>query len=161
MNMTFYGAVREVTGSMHLLTTENDRVLMDCGMFQGRRKEAAGKNRVVPFDPGILSNIVLSHAHIDHSGRIPLLTSRDFSGRIVCTRPTAEACEYLLLDSARIQESDANYLNYKNVRNTLSKMKSAGRGKKISKSEKSEIKNLLKKNRHDINTEVINDFIED
>jgi metallo-beta-lactamase family protein len=161
MNVTFYGAVREVTGSMHLLTTENDRVLLDCGMFQGRRKEAAQKNRMVPFDPQILSNIVLSHAHIDHSGRIPLLTSRDFSGRVVCTRPTAGACEYLLLDSAHIQESDANYLNYKNVRNTLSKMKSTGRGKKISKSEKSEIKNLLKKNRHDLNTEAINDIIED
>jgi metallo-beta-lactamase family protein len=161
MNVTFYGAVREVTGSMHLLATDNDCVLMDCGMFQGRRKESAEKNRVMPFDPGILTNIVLSHAHIDHSGRLPVLTSRDFSGRIVCTRPTAEACEYLLLDSARIQESDANYLNYKNVRNTLSRMKTSGRGKKISKSQKSEIKNLLKKNRHDINTEVINDLIED
>ena len=107
MNVTFYGAVREVTGSMHLLTTEKDRILMDCGLFQGRRRESAEKNRVVPFDPKILSNIVLSHAHIDHSGRIPMLTSRDFSGRIVCTRPTAAACEYLLLDSAHIQESDA------------------------------------------------------
>jgi metallo-beta-lactamase family protein len=161
MNVTFYGAVREVTGSMHLLTTANDRVLMDCGMFQGHRKEAAEKNRVVPFDPQILSNIVLSHAHIDHSGRIPLLTSRDFSGRIVCTRPTAAACEYLLRDSAHIQESDANYLNYKNVRNALSKVKTSARGKKISKSEKSEIKKLLKKSRHDLNTEVINDLIED
>ena len=161
MNVTFHGAVREVTGSMHLLTTENDRVLMDCGMFQGRRKEAAEKNRVVPFDPKILSNIVLSHAHIDHSGRIPMLTSRDFSGRIVCTRPTAAACEYLLPDSAHIQESDAQYLNYKNVRNTLSRMKTSGRGKKMTKSEKSEIKKLLKKNRHELNNEVINDLIED
>ncbi len=161
MNVTFYGAVREVTGSMHLLTTENDRVLMDCGMFQGRRKETAEKNRMVPFDPQILSNIVLSHAHIDHSGRIPLLTSRAFSGRIVCTRPTAAACDYLLPDSAHIQESDANYLNYKNVRNALSKTKASGRGKKISKTEKSEIKNLLKKNRHDLDTEVINGLIED
>jgi metallo-beta-lactamase family protein len=161
MNVTFYGAVREVTGSMHLLTTENDRVLMDCGMFQGRRKESAEKNRVVPFDPKILSNIVLSHAHIDHCGRIPLLTSRDFSGRIVCTRPTAAACEYLLRDSAHIQESDAEYLNYKNIRHALSRAKSSGRGKKMSKSEKSEIKRLLKKNRHDLNNEVINDLIED
>lgn len=161
MNVTFYGAVREVTGSMHLLTTENDRILMDCGMFQGRRKEAAEKNRVVPFDPRILSNIVLSHAHIDHSGRIPMLTSRDFSGRIACTRPTAAACEYLLPDSAHIQESDAEYLNYKNVRNTLSRVKSSGRNKNMSKNEKSEIKKLLKKNRHQLNTEVINDLIED
>ena len=161
MYMTFYGAVREVTGSMHLLTTDRDRVLMDCGMFQGHRRESAEKNRVVPFDPRILSNIVLSHAHIDHSGRIPLLTRRDFSGRIVCTRPTAAACEYLLPDSAHIQESDASYLNYKNVRNALSKMKTSGRGQKISKSDKKEIKALLKKNRHDLNTDVINDLIED
>ncbi len=161
MHITFYGAVREVTGSMHLLTTDSDRVLMDCGMFQGRRKESAEKNLVVPFDPRILSNIVLSHAHIDHSGRIPLLTRRDFSGRIVCSRPTAGACEYLLPDSASIQESDANYLNYKNLRNALTRMKTSGRGKKVSKSEKKEIKELLKKNRHDLNTEVINDLIED
>ena len=88
MHVTFHGAVREVTGSMHLLTTENDRILLDCGMFQGRRKETAEKNTVLPFDPRILTNIVLSHAHIDHSGRVPLLTKRDFSGRIICTRAT-------------------------------------------------------------------------
>ena len=74
MHVSFYGAVREVTGSMHLLATEQDRILLDCGMFQGRRKESDEKNRIMPFDPGILSNVVLSHAHIDHSGRIPLLT---------------------------------------------------------------------------------------
>jgi metallo-beta-lactamase family protein len=146
---------------MHLLSTETDHVLMDCGMFQGRRKEAAGKNRVVPFDPGFLTNIILSHAHIDHSGRLPVLTRRNFTGRIVCTRPTAEACEYLLLDSARIQESDANYLNYKNVRNTLSKLKSSGRGKKVSKHRKNELTKLLKRNRHDLNIEVIDDTIEE
>lgn len=161
MNVTFYGAVREVTGSMHLLTTDNDRILMDCGMFQGRRRDAAEKNRVVPFDPKILSNIVLSHAHVDHCGRIPMLTSREFSGRIVCTRPTAAACDYLLLDSAHIQESDADYLNYKTVRNTLSRVKSGGRGRKVSKSPNSEIKKLLKKDRHELNREVINDLIED
>ena len=74
MYVTFYGAVREVTGSMHLLTTDEDRVILDAGLFQGRRKEAAEKNKVIPFDPRMLTNIVLSHAHIDHSGRIPLLT---------------------------------------------------------------------------------------
>ncbi|MBT8351381.1 MAG: MBL fold metallo-hydrolase, partial [Deltaproteobacteria bacterium] len=70
MHMTFYGAVREVTGSMHLLSAGNERILFDCGMFQGRRKEAAEKNRVLPFDPSMISTCVLSHAHIDHSGRI-------------------------------------------------------------------------------------------
>ena len=70
MHITSYGAVREVTGSMHLITTERDRVLLDCGMFQGRRRESAEKNKAMPFDPKILTNVVLSHAHIDHSGRL-------------------------------------------------------------------------------------------
>ena len=125
MNITFYGAVREVTGSMHLLTTEHDRILLDCGMFQGRRKETREKNTVIPFDPRILTNVVLSHAHIDHSGRLPLLTKHDFAGRIICTRATAAACEYLLLDSAHIQESDADYLNYKTVRSALHRMETS------------------------------------
>ena len=132
MYVTFYGAVREVTGSMHLLTTGEDRVILDCGLFQGRRKETAEKNRVIPFDPRILTNIVLSHAHIDHSGRIPLLTKNDFAGRIICTRATAAASEYLLRDSAHIQESDANYLNYKTARNALNKMHTSKSGEKIS-----------------------------
>ena len=85
MEVTFYGAVREVTGSMHLLATERDRILLDCGMFQGRRKETAEKNRILPLDPRLVTNLILSHAHIDHSGRIPLLTKRDFAGRIIST----------------------------------------------------------------------------
>ncbi len=115
MHITFYGAVREVTGSMHLLNTDQDRILLDCGMYQGRRKTAAEKNRVLPFDPDILTNMVLSHAHIDHSGRIPLITRNGFNGRIYCTRATVDACGYMLPDSAHIQESDAEYLNYKTV----------------------------------------------
>ena len=82
MHITFYGAAREVTGSMHLLTTATDRILLDCGLFQGRRKEAAEKNKVMPFDPSIITNVVLSHAHIDHSGRLPILTKNGFNGRI-------------------------------------------------------------------------------
>ena len=74
MHVTFFGAVREVTGSMHLVCNEEDRVLLDCGMFQGRRQEAAEKNRVMPFDPAMLTNMILSHAHIDHSGRIPVMS---------------------------------------------------------------------------------------
>jgi metallo-beta-lactamase family protein len=161
MHITFYGAVREVTGSMHLLSADHDRILMDCGLFQGRRKETAEKNRIIPFDPRILTNIVLSHAHIDHSGRIPVLTRRDFSGRIVCSRPTVAACEYLLPDSAHIQESDANYLNYKIVRTALSQMKASHKGKKATQKEKNEIHRLLKKNRHELNTEAIDRLIEE
>ena len=91
MDVTFCGAAGEVTGSMHLLDTGADRILMDCGMFQGRRKEAQEKNKKFPIDPKTISNMVLSHAHIDHSGRIPLLTRRDFAGRVICSRPTASA----------------------------------------------------------------------
>ncbi len=158
MNVTFYGAVREVTGSMHLLSTEKDRILLDCGMYQGRRKTAAEKNRVLPFDPGILTNIVLSHAHIDHSGRIPLITKNGFNGRIYCTRATADACGYLLPDSAHIQESDAEYLNYKTVRGALSRMR-PGESGKTSKRELQDIKKLLKKSKHKLNAEAINDYI--
>jgi len=159
MYITFYGAVREVTGSMHLLTTENDRILLDCGMFQGRRKESNRKNRVLPFDPAILTNLVLSHAHIDHSGRIPLLTKRGFRGRIFCSRTTADACEYLLPDSAHIQESDANYLNYKTVRSALTQLKTSSGNKKNVSRELKEIKNLLKKGRHKLDVDAIGEVM--
>jgi metallo-beta-lactamase family protein len=159
MEVTFYGAVREVTGSLHLLSTDHDRVLLDCGMFQGSRKEAAEKNTVLPFDPRIVTNVVLSHAHIDHSGRLPLLTKHDFSGRIIATRATAAACEYLLLDSAYIQESDADYLNYKTLRSALAEAKKSKGAKKISNRGMKEIKRLLKKERHKLNTEAINELI--
>jgi metallo-beta-lactamase family protein len=112
MHVTFYGAAREVTGSMHMLSTETDHVLFDCGMFQGRRKQSEEKNRVIPFDPALVTNILLSHAHIDHTGRNPLMTKNHFPGRVITTRATVDSCNYLLLDSAHIQESDAQYLNY-------------------------------------------------
>jgi metallo-beta-lactamase family protein len=155
MHITFYGGVREVTGSMHLLTTNSDRILLDCGMFQGRRKETEAKNRTLPFDPRILTNIVLSHAHIDHSGRIPLVTSRDFNGRVICTRVTAAACEYLLLDSAHIQEFDARYLNYKAVRSLLYKTKTSSLTRRLSTRATKKIKKMLKKKRNDLNMEAI------
>ena len=160
MQITFYGAVREVTGSMHLLTTNNDHILLDCGMFQGRRKETREKNKIMPFDPRTLTNVVLSHAHIDHSGRIPMLTKHDFAGRIIATRATASACDYLLLDSAHIQESDAEYLNYKTVRSALHQMEAKASSKKGSKKKLKELKKALKKNRHRLNVDVINEMIE-
>ena len=110
MEITFYGGVREVTGSLHLLKAGQDRILFDCGMFQGRRKESKEKNRVMPVEPAALTNVVLSHAHIDHSGRLPVLLKQGFNGRILCTSATADACNYLLLDAAHMQESDASYL---------------------------------------------------
>jgi metallo-beta-lactamase family protein len=159
MQITFYGAVREVTGSMHLIETRNNRILLDCGMFQGRRKETNEKNRTLPVDPVTVTNVVLSHAHIDHSGRIPILTKNSFNGRVICTRATADASIYLLRDSAHIQESDADYLNYKTVRSFLSGMNVSGPNKKISKKKLDHIKKELKKEGHRINTEKINELV--
>jgi metallo-beta-lactamase family protein len=159
MLVSFYGAVREVTGSMHLISTESDRVLLDCGLFQGRRRETAEKNRVLPFDPCILTNVVLSHAHTDHSGRIPVITQNAFTGRIVCTRATHSACEYLLPDSASIQESDANYLNYKTVRSALSGKDTHRPGKGEPAIDLNGIKKLLKKGRHELNVNSINNLL--
>jgi metallo-beta-lactamase family protein len=156
MQFTSYGGVREVTGSMHLLSINSDRILLDCGMFQGRRKESEEKNRIMPIDPQIVTNVVLSHAHIDHSGRIPVLTKKDFRGRVICTRVTADACEYLLMDAGHIQESDAQYLNYKSVRSFLHKLRSSRKTGKLSKSEDNKIKKLLKKNGGRLDTETIN-----
>ena len=160
MQITFYGAVREVTGSMHLIETGDNRILLDCGMFQGHRKETNEKNQTIPVDPATLTNVVLSHAHIDHSGRIPILTKNNFRGRIICTRVTAAACEYLLRDSAHIQESDASYLNYKTVRSFLSEGKTSVSKKNISKRELNDIKKLLKKKGQQLDIEKINEVIE-
>ncbi len=156
MKITFHGAAREVTGSMHLLQTEKDNVLLDCGLFQGKRSEAAQKNRVAPFDPSILTNIVLSHAHIDHSGRIPLMVKENFNGRIVCTRATKDVCDYMLTDAAHIQESEAEYLNYKAVRNALHKKMHKDKGGKATDKEIKEATQLFKKNKTRLNAEQIN-----
>ena len=155
MQITFYGAAREVTGSMHLLATAEDRVLLDCGLFQGKRSESAEKNRVLPFDPRILTNLVLSHAHTDHSGRIPLLSQKGFAGRVLCTRATHAACTYLLPDSASIQQSDADYLNYKTVRQALTHQTTSRQAGMSPE----EARALLKKGRHALNTEAIDDLL--
>ncbi len=157
MDVTFHGAVREVTGSAHLLSNGNDRVLLDCGMFQGRRKESNEKNRHLPFDVDTITNVVLSHAHIDHSGRIPLLGREGFNGRVFATRATADACEYLLTDAAHIQESDALYLNYKMVRAHLQQTRETGKGHPGDTN--SEIRKFLKKGGHELNVENINEMI--
>jgi metallo-beta-lactamase family protein len=153
MELRFYGAAGEVTGSMHLLDTGNDQILLDCGMFQGRRKESAEKNKIFPLDRSRITNMVLSHAHIDHSGRIPLLTAAEFSGRIVTTRPTKDALGYMLLDSGHIQESDAQYLNYKSLRSFLYQLEQ--KKQKVTNKEKANIKKLLKKSPYELATETI------
>jgi metallo-beta-lactamase family protein len=144
---------------MHLLTSNQNQILLDCGMFQGKRKESDQKNRSLPITASDITNIVLSHGHIDHSGRIPYLVRKGFGGRIICTRATAAACEFLLLDSAHIQESDAAYLNYKLVRNHLYDAQKGKKGRNVKNSEKRKIKKKLKSN-HRLNVEAINELIE-
>jgi metallo-beta-lactamase family protein len=110
MRIRFHGAARTVTGSMHLVETNGHRVLLDCGMFQGRRKEAHERNRTLPFDAADISAVVLSHAHIDHSGNLPALVKNGFRGRIYATPSTRDLCSIMLPDSAHIQEKDAEFL---------------------------------------------------
>jgi len=160
MYVTFHGATREVTGSFHTVSAGNDRIVLDCGLFQGRRKETEAKNRVLAVDPKSITNILLSHAHLDHSGRIPMVVKEGFSGGVFCTRATASACEYLLRDSAKIQEGDASYLNYKTARNFMAKLKTGGR-KKVTREEMAEIKAVLKKGEHRLNSEAIVELLQE
>ncbi len=111
MNITFFGAVRTVTGSMHLLEAKGKRILLDCGLNQGKRKEAFECNRNLPFIPDSIDALVLSHAHIDHSGNIPTLVKLGFNKPIFTTPATTDLCEIMLLDSAHIQEKDVEFVN--------------------------------------------------
>ena len=110
VRLTFWGAAGEVTGSMHLLEAAGARILLDAGLFQGRRAEAAKKNRELPFDPRRIDSIVLSHAHIDHAGRLPLLVRHGFHGPIYATPATRDLTAVMLPDSANIQMKDADFL---------------------------------------------------
>jgi metallo-beta-lactamase family protein len=116
MRITFYGAAQEVTGSMYLVEASGRRVLLECGMYQGHRADAYERNLHFPFNPAEIDALVLSHAHIDHSGNIPNLVKQGFKGNIWCTAATRNLCTYMLLDSARIQESDVEYVNEKAAR---------------------------------------------
>jgi metallo-beta-lactamase family protein len=111
MHLEFWGAVEGVTGSMHLLEFEGIRILMDCGMFQGRRKQAFEQNRDLPFKTEQLHSLVLSHSHIDHSGNIPTLVKGGFKGPVFATRATQDLCSAMLRDSAKIQERDVEFVN--------------------------------------------------
>lgn len=116
MKLTFHGAVRTVTGSQHLLEVNGTRILLDCGLFQGRRQQAFERNRQFPFDPRQVDVMVLSHAHIDHSGNIPSLVKQGFQGDILCTFATRDLCATMLRDSAHIQKYDVQYVNKKRAR---------------------------------------------
>lgn len=110
MEINFWGATRTVTGSMHELRQGNRSILLDCGLFQGRRSEARDRNCCFPFEPRSIDRVVLSHAHIDHSGNLPNLVKQGFHGPIHATPATQDLCRAMLLDSAHIQEKDAEYL---------------------------------------------------
>ena len=125
MQLTFWGAAQTVTGSMHELTVNGQRYLLDCGLYQGRRQDTFDRNRHLPMRVNTLSGVVLSHAHIDHSGNLPSLARDGFTGDIHCTPATVDLCKSMLMDSAYLQQKDAEFLN-KRFQRGHSLMKNAG-----------------------------------
>ncbi len=120
MTIKFCGAAREVTGSAHLITLDDGyKILLDCGLYQGRNKEMEDFNEKFLFDPAEVDALVLSHAHIDHTGRVPKLVKDGFRGKIYATHATRSLCAIMLLDSAFIQEKDAEYYNRKREKRNL------------------------------------------
>jgi len=111
MHIEFVGAAQTVTGSKHLVRSKHATVLLDCGLFQGRRRESLKNNRELGVDIGALDAVVLSHAHIDHSGALPLLVKRGYDGPIYTTPATRDLCAVMLEDAAMIQAQDARYIN--------------------------------------------------
>jgi metallo-beta-lactamase family protein len=124
MKIKFLGATQEVTGSKHLITTNSGiNVLLDCGMFQGKGQETDSMNRDLGFNPEAIDYIILTHAHIDHSGLIPYLYTLGFKGKVVCTDATADLCSIMLPDSGFIQEQDIKWYNKKLAKQGLPPVK--------------------------------------
>ena len=120
MKIKFIGAAREVTGSKTLITLDNGKkILLDCGMFQGKGQETDAMNRNLGFEPGEIDHIILTHAHIDHSGLIPFIYRLGFRGSVICTNATRDLCAIMLADSGHIQESDTEMFNKKRARHGL------------------------------------------
>ncbi len=119
MKITFIGAARTVTGSLHLFEFNKQKFILECGLYQGHREEAERINRTFPFKPRNIKSVILSHAHIDHSGNLPNLVKSGFYGPIFCTPGTKDIAELLLLDSAKIHEADYAYLNKKQIKEGL------------------------------------------
>lgn len=115
MRIHFHGAAQTVTGSQHLLEINGHRLLLDCGLYQGRRSETYERNLSFAHDPRKVDAVILSHAHIDHAGNLPNLVKNGFDGPIYATRPTVDLSTIMLADSGRIQESDAEYVNKKRI----------------------------------------------
>ncbi len=119
MKITFWGATGTVTGSMHELRVNGSRILLDCGLYQGRRRDARERNANLPFSPASINAVLLSHAHIDHSGNLPTLGKHGFDGPIYTTPATGDLCNSMLLDSAHLQEKDALFLAKRHNRRKL------------------------------------------
>ncbi len=119
MRITFQGAARTVTGSQHLIDVNGSQILLDCGLFQGPRAESYQRNRVFPFNARNLKAVVLSHAHIDHSGNLPSLVQDGYRGQIYATPATCHLANIMLMDSGHIQELDAEHMSRKNARKGL------------------------------------------
>src|SRR5512142_2458926 len=115
MRINFHGAAQTVTGSQHLLESNGYRLLLDCGLYQGRREETYERNLKFAYDPRKLDAVILSHAHIDHSGNLPNLVQDGYDGPIYGTRATVDLATVMLADSGRIQESDAEFVNKKRL----------------------------------------------
>jgi metallo-beta-lactamase family protein len=120
MKIKFIGAAREVTGSKHLITLNNGKkILLDCGMFQGKGMETDASNRNLGFDPREIDHIILTHAHIDHSGLVPFVYKLGFRGSVICTNATRDLCAIMLADSGHIQELDVKWFNKKRIKHGL------------------------------------------
>ncbi|MEW6716023.1 MAG: MBL fold metallo-hydrolase [Chloroflexota bacterium] len=115
MRVYFHGAARTVTGSQHLISVNGSHLLLDCGLFQGRRKIAFERNRRFPFEPTRINAVLLSHAHIDHSGNLPNLVKNNYRAPIYCTPATEHLASLMLLDSGHIHEADVRFVNRKRV----------------------------------------------
>lgn len=123
MKLTFYGAAREVTGSKHLLETDQGKkILLDCGQFQGKGLETHELNKALPFHPASIDHIILTHAHIDHSGLIPYMYRNGFRGSVICTTATRDLCAIMLADSGKIQEQDTQSFNKRRAKKGLSQV---------------------------------------
>jgi len=116
MRITFHGAAQTVTGSMHLIELNGSKLLLECGLYQGRRKESFERNRNFPFNPQTIDAVILSHAHIDHSGNLPNLVKQGFDDPIYATPASVDLADIMLQDSGHIQEADAAYINYREKR---------------------------------------------
>jgi metallo-beta-lactamase family protein len=116
MKLSFHGAAQTVTGSMHLVEVNGSRLLLDCGLYQGRRKESFIRNRTFPFDVTKIDAVILSHAHIDHSGNLPNLVKQGFNGPIYATPATAHLTDLMLRDSGHIQERQAESASFHNAK---------------------------------------------